>query len=75
MISYWVWVQGSATEAQLTLKGLKEVKKLVHIDIDPAEIGKNTQPLIPVVGDIKDVLTQLYRLWATLKQRRHGTEK
>ena len=40
------------------IKGLEQVKKLVHIDIDPAEIGKNTQALIPVVGDIKDVLTQ-----------------
>ena len=49
------------------IKGLKEVKKLVHIDIDPAEIGKNTQPLIPVVGDIKDVLTQLLPLVGDFK--------
>lgn len=41
------------------LKGLEESKKLVHIDIDPAEIGKNMQPYIPVVGDIKDVINQL----------------
>lgn len=41
------------------LKNLEEEKKLVHIDIDPAEIGKNIQPYIPVVGDIKDVLNQL----------------
>lgn len=40
-------------------KGLEDGKKLVHIDIDPAEIGKNIQPYIPVVGDIKDVTTQL----------------
>ncbi len=33
--------------------------KLIHIDIDPAEIGKNMQPYIPVVGDVKDVLEQL----------------
>lgn len=44
------------------LKGLEESKKLVHIDIDPAEIGKNMQPYIPVVGDIKDVLNQLMPL-------------
>lgn len=39
--------------------GLENTKKLVHIDIDPAEIGKNIQPYIPVVGDIKDVAVQL----------------
>lgn len=39
--------------------GLESSKKLVHIDIDPAEIGKNIQPYIPVVGDIKDVAVQL----------------
>ncbi len=40
-------------------EGLEKSKKLVHIDIDPAEIGKNIQPYIPVVGDIKDVTEQL----------------
>ena len=40
-------------------EGLEKSKKLVHIDIDPAEIGKNMQPYIPVVGDIKDVAVQL----------------
>lgn len=45
-------------------KGLEESGKLVHIDIDPAEIGKNIQPAIPVVGDIKDVLDQLHPLLA-----------
>ncbi|MCI9085197.1 MAG: biosynthetic-type acetolactate synthase large subunit [Clostridia bacterium] len=44
------------------VKGLEEGNKLIHIDIDPAEIGKNTQPYIPVVGDIKDVLEQLIPL-------------
>ena len=41
------------------VKGLEDSNKLIHIDIDPAEIGKNIQPYIPVVGDIKDVLEQL----------------
>ncbi len=40
-------------------QGLEKANKLIHIDIDPAEIGKNMQPAIPVVGDIKDVLEQL----------------
>ena len=37
--------------------------KVIHIDIDPAEIGKNIEPRIPVVGDAKlvlqDILTAL----------------
>lgn len=32
-----------------------ENKALVHIDVDPAEIGKNVGPTIPLVGDIKHI--------------------
>ncbi len=42
--------------------GFKNNKKVIHIDIDPAEIGKNVVPDIPVVGDIKDVIDQLMPL-------------
>ncbi|GAB6934507.1 MAG: biosynthetic-type acetolactate synthase large subunit [Bacillota bacterium] len=30
--------------------------KIVHIDIDPAEIGKNVDTYIPIVGDVKRTL-------------------
>ncbi len=33
--------------------------KVIHIDIDPAEVGKNRTPDVPIVGDIKQVLIQL----------------
>jgi len=33
--------------------------KVIHIDVDPAEIGKNVEPLIPIVGDAKHVLAAL----------------
>ncbi|MDR2354622.1 MAG: biosynthetic-type acetolactate synthase large subunit [Clostridiales Family XIII bacterium] len=33
--------------------------KIAHIDIDPAEIGKNLDTFIPVVGDAKTILEQL----------------
>ena len=38
---------------------------IVHIDIDPAEIGKNVRVDVPIVGDIKRVLQVLNKLIAT----------
>jgi len=35
---------------------------IVHIDIDPAEIGKNVRVDVPIVGDVKVVLEELNRL-------------
>lgn len=32
---------------------------VIHIDIDPAEIGKNTPVNIPIVGDVKLILEQM----------------
>lgn len=34
-------------------------KVLVHIDVDPAEIGKNAGPTIPIVGDAKHIFKDL----------------
>ena len=31
----------------------------IHIDVDPAEIGKNMQAAVPLVGDVKVILRQL----------------
>ncbi|MFE4107243.1 biosynthetic-type acetolactate synthase large subunit [Almyronema epifaneia] len=33
--------------------------KVIHIDIDPAEVGKNRAPHVPIVGDVRSVLEDL----------------
>jgi len=42
--------------------------KVIHIDIDPAEVGKNRIPEVPIVGDVRRVL-------ATLLERLHDTPR
>jgi acetolactate synthase-1/2/3 large subunit len=39
-----------------------ENKILAHIDVDPAEIGKNAGPTIPLVGDIKHVFEEFNKI-------------
>jgi acetolactate synthase-1/2/3 large subunit len=36
--------------------------RIIHIDIDPAEIGKNVRVDVPIVGDVKIVLSALKKL-------------
>ena len=36
--------------------------KVIHVDIDPAEVGKNRAPDVPIVGDVKRVLPKLNKL-------------
>ena len=43
--------------------------KIIHIDIDPAEIGKNVTVDVPIVGDVKAVLTPLIKL---INPTQHG---
>ncbi len=38
---------------------ITENKVLIHIDVDPAEIGKNVGPTIPLVGDIKHIFKKI----------------
>ncbi|WP_240414779.1 biosynthetic-type acetolactate synthase large subunit [Paenibacillus periandrae] len=49
---------GARFDDRVTMKvnGFAPKAKIVHIDVDPAEIGKIVETHIPVVGDIKAVL-------------------
>ena len=40
---------------------ITENKVLVHIDVDPAEIGKNVGPAIPLVGDAKHIFEDILK--------------
>ncbi|EKQ69133.1 acetolactate synthase, large subunit [Leptolyngbyaceae cyanobacterium JSC-12] len=35
--------------------------QVIHIDIDPAEVGKNRTPEVPIVGDVRNVLVDMLR--------------
>jgi acetolactate synthase-1/2/3 large subunit len=42
--------------------------KIIHIDIDPASVGKNVRVDIPIVGDAKHILKELVKI---LKEKEH----
>ena len=41
--------------------------KIIHIDIDPAEIGKNVEVDLPIVGDARNILSSLNKVLTTYK--------
>jgi len=47
--------------ATAKVAGFAPNAKIIHIDIDPAEIGKNVAVEVPIVGDVKIVLSELNR--------------
>jgi acetolactate synthase-1/2/3 large subunit len=52
--------------------------KVIHVDIDPAEVGKNRTPDLPIVGDVKRVLEKLNKLlteMAPLRQAKCAAER
>jgi acetolactate synthase-1/2/3 large subunit len=52
------------------LKDFAPKAKVVHIDIDPAEIGKNVRPNAAIEADVKVALTELNRIIGECKDHR-----
>jgi len=48
--------------ATAKVSGFAPHAHIIHIDIDPAEIGKNVRVDVPIVGDVKAVLQELNKL-------------
>jgi len=48
--------------ATAKVSGFATNAHIIHIDIDPAEIGKNVRVDVPIVGDVKTVLKELNKL-------------
>ncbi|MEP0871705.1 biosynthetic-type acetolactate synthase large subunit [Trichocoleus desertorum AS-A10] len=48
--------------------------KVIHIDIDPAEVGKNRAPQVPIVGDVRQVLTDLLQRSTEDGDSRYSTQ-
>lgn len=44
-------------------------RKIIHIDIDPSSISKRVKVDIPIVGDVKDVLTEMIAMVREMPQR------
>ncbi len=49
----------AADRALVNPEDIQRRMATIHIDVDPAEIGKNMQAAIPLVGDVKVILHQL----------------
>lgn len=48
--------------ATADVAGFAPNARIIHIDIDPAEIGKNVRVDVPIVGDCKNILRELNKL-------------
>jgi acetolactate synthase-1/2/3 large subunit len=46
------------------LDAFAQSAKVIHVDIDPAELGKIRQPDVPIVGDCRQVITEIIKALA-----------
>ena len=48
---------------------LSKPRKIIHIDIDPASISKRVKIDVPIVGDVKSVLEDMFVIFEDLKEK------
>ena len=46
---------------------LSKPRKIIHVDIDPASISKRLKIDVPIVGDVKSVLEDMYLIYNEIK--------
>jgi len=56
------------------LEDFAPLAKVIHVDVDPAEIGKNRHADVPIVGDVKVVLGQFHTLLDELAEKGRADE-
>tara|TARA_B100000035_G_C21037138_1_gene571703 strand:+ start:3610 stop:5334 length:1725 start_codon:yes stop_codon:yes gene_type:complete len=48
---------------------LSKPRKIIHVDIDPASISKRVKIDVPIVGDVKSVLEDMFLIYNELKEK------
>ncbi|MGQ0823918.1 MAG: acetolactate synthase large subunit [Actinomycetota bacterium] len=48
--------------------------KIIHVDVDPAELGKVRRPDVPIVGDAKIVITELLKAVRAEREKRDAPD-
>ncbi len=51
----------------------REARRIIHIDIDPSSISKRVKVDVPIVGDVKNVLTEMLALLKQAKDKPDAT--
>ena len=48
--------------------------KIIHVDIDPAELGKVRHPDVPIVGDVRTVIEEMVKAVKAEQQKGEGAD-
>ncbi len=52
------------------VKTFAQNAKIIHIDLDSSEIGKNIRVDLPIVGDAKNILASMLATWSAMKKEK-----
>ena len=66
------WAAASTTASPARSPAFAPEAKIIHVDIDPAELGKVRRPDVPIVGDCRLVIEELVAVLKRPARRRVG---